>query len=195
MNQCICIWKQWGISRFIFEGEKMFLVFILTFLIMSPRRQTYLLSLWHAKKQHETSLLWSRLWSRTWSACSSYSKLCTVHLFNCDYVQMCCTSKRRELVEQKPVVASAKYSLNYSRHCWSTIIWTITANGCSQYIHQIWNERKLGTRTQTSSSKLADRNINWKTAEKIQMLSFQLLSTRCSCESHLAADNENQDAC
>ena len=112
-----------------------------------------------------TSLVnWS--WSRTWSACSSYNKLCTVHLFNCDYVQMCCTSKRRELVEQKPVVASAKYSLNYSRHCWSTIIWTITVNGCSQYIHQIWNESKLGTHTQTSSSKPADGNINWKKQKK-----------------------------
>ena len=82
------------------------------------------------------------------------------------YMQICCTSKRRELVEQKPVVASAKYSLNYSRHCWSTIIWTITVNGCSQYIHQIWNERKLGTRTQTSSSKPADGNINWKKQKK-----------------------------
>ena len=166
---------------------------------MSPRRRTYLLSLWHEEKlqkQHETSLLWLCLWSIGHGqghgqhvANSAQCTFLTVTI----YMQICCTSKRRELVEQKPVVASAKYSLNYSRHCWSTIIWTITANGCSQYIHQIWNERKFRTHTPTSSSKLADGNINWKTAEKVQMLSFQSLSTRCSCESHLAADNANQD--
>ena len=87
---------------------------------MSPRRQTYLLSLWHAKKQHETSLLWLRLWSIGHGqghgqhvANSAQCTFLTVTI----YMQICCTSKRRELVEQKPVVASAKYSLNYSRHC------------------------------------------------------------------------------